>query len=181
MAELLARALAKRNPDMRTAGRLQGQKIIVLINLESELSVEIFRDREIGNSEMKTVDRMNAEFTRTSGRLDGAANGGHGASSVPSRTAAIRPIARGLSMNAPAGWADWPRSARARVAKGRLIGRRLERRCGRRIGRGGRNDGWRRLRLLLFCRSRRGRSLLGGGRIGSRIGRRTFVRGRRPR
>src|ERR1700735_3025609 len=78
MAELLARALAKRNPDMRTAGRLQGQKIIVLVDLKSERAVEIFRDREIGNSEMKTVDRMNAELAGTSGRFDGAQNGGHG-------------------------------------------------------------------------------------------------------
>jgi hypothetical protein len=63
---------------MRTAGRLQGQETALLIDLESELAVETFRDREIGNSEMKTVDRMNAEFAGTSGRLDGATNGGHG-------------------------------------------------------------------------------------------------------
>ena len=50
---------------------------------------------------------------------------------------------------------------------------------GCRIGRGGRNDGRRRLRLFLFRRLRGRRSLLGGGRIGSRVGRRTFVRVRR--
>src|ERR1700722_20155170 len=171
MAELLARALAKRDPDMRIVACLQGQEAAVLIDLESELSVEIFRDCEIGNSEMKTVDRMNAEFTGTSGRLDGAANGGHGASSVPSRTAAIRPIARGALMNATAGRADWPRSARARVAKGRLIRRRLERRCGRCIGRGGRNDRRRGIPVLFFSHWRGRPGLVGGGRIGSRVGR----------
>src|SRR3984957_12067845 len=77
MSELLSRALAKRDPDVRIATCLHGQETAVLIDLKSELAVEIFRDREIGNSEMKTVDRMDAEFAGTSGRLDRAANGGH--------------------------------------------------------------------------------------------------------
>jgi hypothetical protein len=81
MSELFARALAEGDPDMRVAARLHGQKTAVLIDIKSELAVEVFGDREIGHSEMKPVDRMNAEFARTSGRLDGAANGGHGASS----------------------------------------------------------------------------------------------------
>jgi len=66
---------------MRVAGRLHGEETAILTNLEPELAVEIPGDREIGNSEMKPVDRMNAEFAGTSGRLDGAANGGHDASS----------------------------------------------------------------------------------------------------
>src|SRR5580658_3024356 len=104
MAEPFARALAEGDPDMRIAGRLQGEETAVLIDLESELAVEIFRDREIGNSEMKTVDRMNAEFTGTSGRLDGAANGGHGASSrSQSRRGRHDRFARGPLANATAG------------------------------------------------------------------------------
>src|SRR5579863_534786 len=78
MAELLARTLAERDPDMRVAARLHRQETAVLVDLKSELAIEIFGDREIGNSEMKPVNRMNAEFAGTSSRLDGAANGGHG-------------------------------------------------------------------------------------------------------
>jgi hypothetical protein len=63
---------------MRIVARLHGQKATVLIDLKSELAVEIFGDREVGNGEMKPVDGMNAELAGTSGRLDGAANGGHG-------------------------------------------------------------------------------------------------------
>jgi hypothetical protein len=68
---------------MRIVSRLHGQETAVLIDLKSELSVEIFRDREIWNSEMKTVDRMDAELAGTSGRLDGAQNGGHGVLPCP--------------------------------------------------------------------------------------------------
>jgi hypothetical protein len=38
---------------------------------------------------------MNAEFAGTSGRLDGGANGGHGASSVPMSAAAATGRATG--------------------------------------------------------------------------------------
>jgi hypothetical protein len=81
MPKLLARALAKGDPDMRVAAGLHGEELAVLVDLKSELAVECFRDREIGNGEMKPIDGMNAEFAGTSGRLDGGANGGHGASS----------------------------------------------------------------------------------------------------
>ena len=78
MPKLLARALAKRDPDVGIVARLQGETSAILVDLKSELAVEIFGDREIGNREMKTVDGMDTEFAGTSGRLDGAANGGHG-------------------------------------------------------------------------------------------------------
>ena len=88
---------------MRIAGRLQGQETAVLIDLESELAVEIFRDREIGNSEMKTVDRMDTELAGTSGRLDGAQNGGHNILPFPVAPRPPRPIARGPLADATAG------------------------------------------------------------------------------
>src|ERR1700722_12830485 len=81
MSKLLARTLAERDPNMRGAGRLQGQKTSLLVGLKSEFAVESFGDREIGNSEMKPVDRVNAEFAGTAGWLHGVANGGHDASS----------------------------------------------------------------------------------------------------
>ena len=68
MSKLLARTLAERDPDMRIAGGLHGEETALLVDLKSKLAVEIFGDREIGNSEMKPVDRMNAEFAGTSGR-----------------------------------------------------------------------------------------------------------------
>src|SRR5690242_8490678 len=83
MPELLARTLADRDPDMRIAARLHGEDAAVLIDLESELAVEISGDLKIGNGEMKPIDRMHAKFARTSRRLDGAADGGHGVSSLP--------------------------------------------------------------------------------------------------
>jgi len=60
---------------MRIAARLHGEETAVLVDLESELAVEILGDLEIGNGEMKPVDRMDAEFAGTPRRLDGAANG----------------------------------------------------------------------------------------------------------
>ena len=81
MSQLLARTLAEGDPDMRGAGGLQGQETRLLVDFQPELAVESFGDLEIGNSEMKPVDGVNAEFARTSGRLDDAVNGGHGASS----------------------------------------------------------------------------------------------------
>src|ERR1700678_875182 len=81
MPKLLARTLAEGDPDMRIAAGLHGEETAVLVDLESELAIEMLGDREIGNRKMKSVDRMDAEFAGTSGRLDGGANGGHGASS----------------------------------------------------------------------------------------------------
>ena len=43
-------------------------QIAALLELESELAVEIPGDRKVGNSEVKLVDRMNAEFTGPSRR-----------------------------------------------------------------------------------------------------------------
>ena len=40
MSELLARALAERDPDMRVAAALHGEELAVLLKLESELAVE---------------------------------------------------------------------------------------------------------------------------------------------
>src|SRR6185312_8467900 len=62
MPELLARPLAQADPDMGVALRLHRQKTAVLVDLKSELAIEAFGDRKIGNGEMKPVDRMNAEF-----------------------------------------------------------------------------------------------------------------------
>ena len=81
MSELLARAFAEGHPDMRIAARLHRQEIAVFVDLESELAVEIPGDRKVGHGEMEPVDRMHAEFSRSPGRLDEAANFGHVASS----------------------------------------------------------------------------------------------------
>ena len=121
VSELLARTLAEGNPDMRIAARLHGQKTALLVDLEPELAVEIFGDREIGNSEMKPVDRMNAKFARTSGRLDG----GCGWRSwrfllfATSRLDLRRSLNGRLERMLPQDRADRPRSARARVAASR--------------------------------------------------------------
>jgi hypothetical protein len=63
---------------MGVALRLHRQKTAVLVDLKSELAIEAFGDRKIGNGEMKPVDRMNAEFAGTTGWPDSLANGGHG-------------------------------------------------------------------------------------------------------
>ena len=67
MSKLLARALADRDPDMRIAAGLHGEQIAVLVEVESEFAVEVLRDRKVGNGEMESVDRMNAEFARAAG------------------------------------------------------------------------------------------------------------------
>ena len=58
--ELLARALAEGDPDMRIAGGLHGQKTALLVDLESELAVESSwrpRDREQRNETGRPNER----------------------------------------------------------------------------------------------------------------------------
>ena len=120
------------------------RRLPLLVDLESELAVEIFGDRKIGNSEMETVDGMNAKFARASGRLDGAANGGHGASShsLHPRAADTTGCADGVGENAICRIVAGGQDQRARaLPPDDVIGRRFERR--RRLARRarGRNDG----------------------------------------
>src|SRR5579871_4992269 len=90
MSKLLARTLANRDPDMRIAAGLHGDQIAVFLKLQSEFAVKALRDRKVGDSEMKSVDGMNAELARTPGRLDGAADRGHGAS-LPNPASKLEP------------------------------------------------------------------------------------------
>ena len=49
------------------------------VDLKTELVVETLGDRKVGNREIEPVDRMYAEFPGPPGRLDEAADFGHGA------------------------------------------------------------------------------------------------------
>lgn len=78
---LLAGAFGYGAPSVRMPVGSEQQHIALGGDVEAELGVEILSHADVRHDEMKTIERMDAKFARTSVRFDIAVNLGHCVSS----------------------------------------------------------------------------------------------------